>query len=118
MARKFKRLTARTVAAASTRGLLPDGGGLYLQVSPSGAKSWVFRFMLQRKSREMGLGSLRLISLAEARDQAQRCRRLLFEGTDPIEHRRQARALRHLEVESNRTFAECAESYIAAHEAG
>lgn len=49
-------------------GMYADGGGLYLSVGITGAKSWIFRFMLRGKARAMGLGSVRFVSLAEARD--------------------------------------------------
>ena len=48
-----------------------DGGGLYLLVADSGAKSWVLRFQLKGRRRDMGLGSAELFSLAEARERAQ-----------------------------------------------
>ena len=72
---------------AKAKGLYPDGGGLYLQVSASGAKSWVYRYMLLRRSREMGLGSLLAIGLSDARKKAAEARRLRAEGIDPIEQR-------------------------------
>src|SRR5262245_14706084 len=56
MARTVNRLTDRTVRALKAPGFHHDGGGLYLQVSPSGAKSWVFRFKINGRRRDMGLG--------------------------------------------------------------
>jgi hypothetical protein len=56
---------------------------LCLQVIPSGARSWVFRFSLFGRAREMGLGSLDTVSLAEAREAALECRKLLREGRGP-----------------------------------
>src|SRR3954447_21358977 len=74
-------------------GLHGDGGGLWLQVTPNRrGRSWVFRYTFKGKAREMGLGSVDVVTLADARDQARECRRLL-KGTittppvDPIEHR-------------------------------
>ena len=87
MAHGIHKLAARTVDSAQTPGLLADGGGLYLQVSKSASKSWLFRFMLNRRSREMGLGSLKAVSLASAREKAAHCRSLLADGVDPIEAR-------------------------------
>ena len=86
MGRSVKRLSARAVKAEHRKGLHADGDGLYLQVSETGTKSWIFRFMLQGKARAMGLGSERVISLAEARTRAYECRRLLADGVDPIDH--------------------------------
>src|SRR4029077_810217 len=93
-------------------GLHGDGGGLYLQVTASGARSWGFRFMLHGRARSMGLGPLHIVSLAEARVKAGECRRLRYEGVDPIEARRGERA-----NSAVKTFRECAEAYIAAHAA-
>ncbi|MDP6819638.1 MAG: Arm DNA-binding domain-containing protein [Alphaproteobacteria bacterium] len=70
MARGINRLSARAVESTKKVGLIADGGGLYLQVSKSGAKSWIFKFMLNGRAREMGLGSSKAVSLAGAREKA------------------------------------------------
>jgi len=67
MARQIHRLTSDFVAAVAQPGRYPDGGGLYLQVGPTGSKSWLLRYMSAGKSREMGLGPLSTVTLAEAR---------------------------------------------------
>lgn len=85
-----KRLSARA-AATLGEGTHPDGGGLYLQVR-GGARSWVLRYQLSGKRREMGLGPLAVVGLADARERAQEARRLLVDGIDPLEYRRRARA--------------------------
>lgn len=72
MARRLNILTALAVRNAATPGLTADGGGLYLQVGPTGGKSWLFRFMLKGKARAMGLGPLHTVSLAEARQAVKR----------------------------------------------
>ena len=74
MARTGK-LSAVEVAKARELGVLHDGGGLYLRVSPTGSKSWVFRFQIDG-SRDMGLGPYPDISLAEARGKATEHRKL------------------------------------------
>ena len=115
MARVVNKLSPIKVAKLTTPGLYGDGNNLYLQIAPSGAKSWSFRFMVRGRAREMGLGPVALISLAEARVRAIECRRLLLDGIDPIEHRltqREAKTVR------GKTFADCAEAYIEAHQAG
>jgi integrase len=117
MARITGRLTALKVERAKQPGMLADGGGLYLQVTERG-KSWVYRFMLNKRSREMGLGPFALYSLAEARALAQDARRLRHQGIDPIEARRAARAQQRLDEAKSVTFQECAERYIASHRAG
>jgi hypothetical protein len=62
--------------------------GLYLQVSSSGAKSWIYRFMLDATPREMGLRPVNTIPLIEAHKRAGECRRMRLDGIDPIEARR------------------------------
>jgi hypothetical protein len=54
---KTKPLTALKVAKIKEPGRYPDGGGLYLAVGPTGAKSWLFRYQLAGRERFMGLGS-------------------------------------------------------------
>jgi integrase len=88
--RVVEKLTAAKVRSAGA-GVHADGNNLYLQVTKSGAKSWLFKFMLNGKSREMGLGPTRTIGLAEARSRAAEARRMVFDGQDPIDHRRTRR---------------------------
>jgi len=99
-----------------------DGAGLYLQISGDGerviAKSWIYRFTLRGRTREMGLGSATTFGLAEARTKAKECRQLLYDGIDPIDARKVEKARSVLETARAMTFKECAEKYIAAHKAG
>ena len=118
MARTIGKLTALAVDRAKRRGYYGDGGGLFLQVSASGAKSWVFRFKEFGRLREMGLGPTHTVSLAEARQKALECRKLRLDGCDPIEIRKAGRAQARLDAAKAMTFKECAESYIASHKAG
>ncbi|KAI3606292.1 Integrase [Cupriavidus necator H850] len=115
--RTINRLSALRVTRVDMPGYHHDGGGLYLQVSPVGAKSWIFRFKLHGRAREMGLGSLNTIALADARQKATECRKLLLDGVDPIEARNAARARDRLEAAQSMTFSACATAYIAAHRA-
>jgi integrase len=118
MARTIGRLTALKVArAAGTPGMYADGGGLYLQVTKGGA-SWIYRYMLNGRAREMGLGPLALFGLQEARAKALESRRLRHEGIDPIEARHKARLSAKLDAAKAVTFKECAAGYIKAHRAG
>src|SRR6202043_4236800 len=99
------RLSAVAVnTGISRRGMYHDGGGLYLQVSAAGAKSWIFRFMLDGRSREMGLGPVHAIPLADARKRAAECRRMRFDGIDPIEARRAGREPKKLHAAKSMTF--------------
>ena len=92
MARVIGRLTALKVSSRAIKpGMYADGGGLYLQVTGTGAKSWIYRYMLRGKEREMGLGSLSAVGLADARTKATECRSLRQAGVDPIEARKSAR---------------------------
>ena len=116
------KLSARAVSTAAEPGWYDDGGGLRLQVTKSGAKSWVYRFMLAGKSREMGLGSLADVTLAEARATAAEARKLVKSGVDPIAQRdadrEAARATAALAAARAMTFKQCAGAYIEAHRAG
>jgi integrase len=110
-----------------------DGGGLYLQVK-AGAdgrinKSWLFRYAIpetaisangieRQKERQMGLGSVDTISLAEAREAAVHCRKLRVQGVDPIAAREAERTKAALEAARAMTFDQCRDAYIAAHQAG
>jgi integrase len=116
MARGIKKLNAVTLAKLN-KGMHGDGGGLWLQVTPTG-RSWIFRFTLNGRAREMGLGPLHTIGLADARLRAQECRQSLLDGRDPIEARKAARLARQLNAAKAVTFRECAERYIAAHKVG
>jgi integrase len=96
----------------------PDGGGLYLQVSDTGAKSWIFRYSRNGKAHYHGLGPLQTISLAQAREKARACRHNLLDGIDPIAARKLRFAEQRLRDATAMTFAECAKLYIASHKAG
>src|SRR5687768_8809762 len=109
-------LSAAFVAKVKDPGRYGDGGGLYLQVKPGGTKSWLFRFQLRGKSRQMGLGPADIVGLAEAREKARDCRRTLLAGADPIEARRRARSAELAAASNVMTFSECAERFIAARE--
>lgn len=115
MARSINKLSARAVVAAAKPGLLSDGGGLYLQIGPSGSKSWLFRFMRGGRAREMGLGALNAVGLSLAREKAAKCRTLLDEDVDPIEARNAERLRQRREAVAAMTFKQCAEGYIAAN---
>jgi integrase len=97
-----------------------DGGGLWLQVRDADHRSWLFRFTLHGKAREMGLGPFPDVPLAEARDAATACRRLVRDGVDPIEKRREAAvaaAAAKIQAQAN-TFRDVAGLYMKSHEAG
>lgn len=115
MARTSNRLTAMTVQKLKEPGRYADGGGLYLQIGPTGGKSWLFRYTRQGKAREMGLGALNVVSLADAREAAMSVRRTLAAGHDPLETRKAERQQQEAEASGGMTFSECASAYIDAH---
>jgi integrase len=82
-------------------------------VSKGGSKSWVFRYALEGRKRDMGLGGFSTFTLAEARERARRMRQLVANGIDPIDDRKAKRT----GAVSMLTFRQCAERYVAAHEA-
>lgn len=83
-------LTALKVKHAKA-GRYCDGRGLYLEVQPSGSRSWVLRIQYQGVRRDLGLGSLRDVSLVDARIAASEMRRKIRSGIDPTAERRAAR---------------------------
>ncbi len=101
---------------------LSDGGGLYLQINASDARRWIFRYKIQGKSTEMGLGGYPTVSLADARQKAAGYRQMLAENIDPkrardVERERQVEEARTQEyaAEQVMTFKACAETYIDDH---
>jgi integrase len=94
-----------------------DGGGLYLQISPAHTRSWIFRYARSGKGREMGLGPLRDVSLAQARAKASECRHMLVDGIDPIDARDAKLARESLSKARAITFSSCAAKYIEANKA-
>lgn len=117
MGRTVSKLNALWVSRVTQSGRYGDGGGLYLQVSKTGAKSWLFRYTLNGKAREMGLGALALVTLAEARQKATECRKQLSETVDPLDARVQQAKQAAAEAAKVMTFDACAKSYMDAHRA-
>jgi integrase len=115
---KIGKLTALQVKREKKKGIYGDGGNLYLQVHSPKHRSWIFRYELQGRVRNMGLGSLDDVTLAEAREKAREFRRLLLAGIDPLEQRRAAKAQAKLADAYSETFKNCAEAYVTAHRAG
>ncbi len=127
MPRALHKLTARGVESARKRpGRHSDGGGLYLHVTSSNSVSgqrWIFRFTSPTTGtvREMGLGSAGAssdVTLVRARELATEARRLVQNGTDPIDEREKAEAIAAAAEERVITFAVAAERFISAMEGG
>ncbi len=102
-----KALTAAFCRHVGESGRYADGNGLYLHVDPSGARRWVQRLVIRGKSCVLGLGSLTLVSLSEAREKALGNRKLARAGGDPLGARGRTAGVP--------TFAEAAEQVIAIH---
>jgi integrase len=118
MKRQLLRLSQKEAVNKRKPGYYPDGGGLYLQVGKSGSKSWLFRFVLNGKERQMGLGPFHTVGLADARAATVECRKLLLAKVDPIEARNAKQAGEALDAARSITFTECATAYIKAHRSG
>jgi integrase len=110
-----RRLTALSITAKKPAGYYADGDGLYLQVTSNDSRSWIYRFMLAGRRREMGLGALRDVTLADARTKATAARQMVKAGQDPIEARNAGKSRQRLEEARSITFDKAAELYIAAH---
>jgi integrase len=117
MAREVARLKALDVKRATRPGLYHDGGGLYLQVSRNGSRSWTFRYGAQGR-RYVGLGPVHTVSLSEARERARQCRTLLLDGIDPLSNKRARQAEAKLAAVRAITFDDAAQEYIASHKRG
>ena len=99
-------------------GRYADGGGLYLNVSPAGTRSWIFRYRTGGRLRDHGLGPTHTISLVMARQKALDCRRARYSGIDPIDEKRAGRTAAELTAARAMSFGQCAEELVATHRAG
>src|SRR5258708_7038711 len=115
MARTGK-ITAVEVSKAKGPAVLHDGGGLYLRISATGAKSWVFRFQRGGKRRDMGLGAYPDLSLAEARSRAAGHRQQHQDGIDPLDAKVADRQAQRILEAKGRSFREVAEEFITRNE--
>lgn len=118
MAKTINRLTPQKIKNITVPGYYLDGCGLYLQVSKTGSKSWIFKYTRNGRTREMGLGSLLALPPDAARRLVDEARLVLASGSDPIEKRKTDTAAATLAANSVRSFAECAADYIEAHRPG
>lgn len=115
MSRSLNRLTALQVSSLKEPGRHPDGGGLYLRITPNGSRSWVFMSARAGKRIEIGLGPAATVTLKVARELAGRMRDAVALGSDPravLEPKQDETAL------AVPTFGAFAETYIASIEEG
>jgi integrase len=106
-------LTSTKATNLKKTGMHTDRDGLYLNITKTGAKSWIYRYQLNGKRREMGLGSFTAYSLAEAREIAAPYRKMQKQGIDPMNYR-DSLSSRNV----SNSFRSCAEAYIKSHESG
>ena len=109
MSRQRNILTATQVKAAHEAGRYSDGGGLYLNITRGGSKSWAFIWTRNGRRREMGLGPYANVSLADAREHSEKCRQEVRNGLDPINERKKT---------NEPLFLKCLEQFLAAKESG
>ena len=117
MARTLNRLSAFKVEKAKEPGMYGDGGGLYLRVAEGGSKQWIYRYVTNGRPRDMGIGPVHVLTLAEAREKAREASRLRLEGIDPIAAKHAQRAAAAVAAASAMTFRQCAEGFIKDNEA-
>jgi integrase len=118
MAKGINRLKPLQVSRIKKSGRYSDGNGLYLYVGKTGGRSWAFLYTREGKARELGLGAVSDVSIADARAEAAELRGVLARGDDPKTYREQRRRLKEFEAARTKTFKACAEEYIAANRAG
>ncbi len=118
MPKKARELSATEVRRLTKPGLHAIGGvsGLLLQVTPSGARSWILRTMVGAKRRDIGLGGFPDVPLAQARESAREMKAKIREGVDPIAERRAVREALAAAQSKRLTFAEAARRCHAAKE--
>lgn len=119
-AKELGALAVSRIAESKKRGMHAVGGvgGLLLQVTETGATSWMLRVMISGKRRGMGLGAYPAVGVAAAREKARVARALIEQGVDPIDRRQDLRREAVAVRESAKTFDQCAEALLAAKGAG
>jgi hypothetical protein len=118
LGRQTLNLSQLAVQKLKRPGRHPVGCNLYLRISPSGSRSWVFRYMAKGSEHEMGLGPVDLVSLAEARLRTLELRKARLHGVDPLEAKRLAAKTAAAPAAKGLTFEACAAAYIDSHSAG
>lgn len=120
MPKRAKAKTAMEVSKLKEPGLHFVGvvPGLALQVTATGARTWILRVVIGPRRRDMGLGGYPAVTLAQAHERAREARDLIRKKIDPIEQQRAASSELRASVAKALTFKETAKAYMAAHEAG
>lgn len=94
--------------------LLSVGGvpGLHLQITPSGARSWILRATVGTLRRDIGLGGFPAVTLAQAREKAREARAQIEGGVDPVEARKAAKAALAAAQSRGLTFDAATKTYL------
>jgi hypothetical protein len=114
-------IAVRKAKAAAKPTRLFDGGGLYLELAPSGGKWWRLKYRFAEKEKRLSLGVYPEVSLKAARAKRDDARRLLADGIDPSEHRQQgksalaAKATYSFEAVAREWFAKFSENWVDTH---
>jgi integrase len=118
MPKKAAPLNALAVSRLSKPGFHAVGTvpGLLLQVTPTGAKTWVFRVMVGTRRRHIGLGGYPETTLAMAHEKARQARGQIAAGVDPIEQRKASKSALMAAQAKEMTFEQCAAAFITAKE--
>ena len=120
MARVAKELSRLEVSRIKKSGLHFVGGvpGLILQVTETGARTWILRATIGSKRRDLGLGGYPSVTLGGAKDAARLAREKIRQGIDPIEERSAAKSALLAARAAEISFKEAGEKYVAAAEGG
>lgn len=115
-----KELGALAVAGITRRGINFVGGvsGLGLNVTQTGSRSWILRYQVGGKRKDMGLGGYPSVTLAQAKERARQARAKIAQGIDPILEAKSARSRLIAEQSQAVTFKEAAALYIKAQRDG
>lgn len=114
MPKVAKELSALQVKRLTQPGKHPVGGvpGLLLQVTETGARSWILRATVGTKRRDIGLGPFPEITLEKAREKAREAREGIRSGIDPVEQKRADKAAQIAAQGKILTFAEAAQRFL------
>ena len=104
----MKKLNAKQILVLPI-GKYPDGNGLYLSIYKPGRGKWSLRYSLNKKAREMGLGSFPEVTLLDARQHLLNNKQLLSRKIDPIDEKKRAEVLRQ---QQSKKFSDIANLYI------
>ena len=108
----------RAVKPTTKATKLFDGGGLYLEVAPSGGKWWRLKYRFQGKEKRISLGTYPAVGLKDARERREQAKKLLAQGIDPSAHKQEAKAAAAaVEQEQATTFEAVAREWFSKKKA-